>query len=61
MYDANESELYWKGLPIRITMSERKKCAVNHKSLKECLTVACCGNAWRNNKLKLVVIRKAKK
>jgi hypothetical protein len=40
---------------------ERHKCAPEHKSSKECLMVMSYGNAFRNDKLKLVVIGKAQK
>jgi hypothetical protein len=58
---ADESRLYWKGLPTRTRTFERQKCATGHKSSKEHFTVMCCGNTSENHKLKLVPIGKAKK
>jgi hypothetical protein len=40
---------------------ERQKCAPRYILSKGCPAVMCCGNAFGNHKLKLVVIRKAKK
>jgi hypothetical protein len=51
---------YWKGLPTRTLSFERQKCAPGHKLSEEHLTVLCCGNVFRNHKLKLAVIGKAK-
>jgi hypothetical protein len=48
-------------LPTTTLVFEIQKCAPGHKSSKEHLAVICCGNASRNHKLKLVVIRKGKK
>jgi hypothetical protein len=58
---ANKSGLHWKSLPTRILPSEREKRAPRNKSSMESLTITRCGNSTENHKLKLAVIRKAKK
>jgi hypothetical protein len=47
-------------LPTGTLVSETQKCAPKYKSSKEGFMVICCGNAFRNQKLKLVAIVKAK-
>jgi hypothetical protein len=61
IYNTDESGLYWKGLLTGILTFEREKCAPRYKLSEECLMIMCCGNASGNDKVKLVVIRKAKK
>jgi hypothetical protein len=60
IYNADESGLYWKGLPTRTLAFERAKCAPEQKSSTERLMFMHCGNASRNQKMKLVVTGKAK-
>jgi hypothetical protein len=56
IYNADETILYWKGLPIRILTFKREKFAPGQKPSKEHLTVMHCGNASGNQKIKLEVI-----
>jgi hypothetical protein len=51
---------YWKCLPTRTLAFKGQMSVPGHKSSKGHLVVLCCGNAFRNYKLKLVVIEKAK-
>jgi hypothetical protein len=37
IFNAEEAELYWKGLPTRTPAHNRQKCAVGCNSLKEYL------------------------
>jgi hypothetical protein len=61
IYKADESGLYWKGLPTRTLAYEREKWASRHKSSKEHLVIMCCGNASGYHKLEFVATEKAKK
>ncbi|XP_039964097.1 jerky protein homolog isoform X2 [Bactrocera tryoni] len=56
LYNADESDLFWKLLPEKMYVSSMEKRAPGVKSEK----LLCCSNATGSHKLKLLVIGKAK-
>uniref|UniRef100_A0A2I3GC45 JRK like n=1 Tax=Nomascus leucogenys TaxID=61853 RepID=A0A2I3GC45_NOMLE len=61
IYNADETGLFWKCLPSRISIIKGKCTVPGHKSIEERVTIMCCANATGLHKLKLCVVGKAKK
>ncbi|XP_022172011.1 jerky protein homolog-like [Myzus persicae] len=61
VYNADESGLFWKMLPLKTLAAQSEKSAPGHKSSKERLTIMTCSNTTGSHKIKLTVIGKAKK
>lgn len=60
IYNADESALYWKMLPEKTLVRSQEKTAPGRKINKERVTFLACCNADGSQKLKLLVIGKAK-
>lgn len=60
IYNADESALYWKMLPEKTLVRSQEKTAPGRKISKERITFLACCNADGSQKLKLLVIGKAK-
>lgn len=60
IYNADESALYWKMLPEKTLVRSQEKTAPGRKISKERVTFLACCNADGSQKLKLLVIGKAK-
>jgi hypothetical protein len=57
---ADESGLYWKDLPSRVSIFLKERLVPRNKLSKECLIIMCFIIASVNHKVKFVVIGKAK-
>lgn len=60
IYNADETGLYWKGLPTRSLVFKAESNAPGYKMCKDRLTVLFCANSTGNHKLKPLVIGKSK-
>ncbi|XP_030760813.1 jerky protein homolog-like [Sitophilus oryzae] len=60
IYNADESALYWKMLPEKTLVRSQEKTAPGRKISKERVTFLVCCNADGSQKLKLLVVGKAK-
>jgi hypothetical protein len=61
IYNADESGLFWKVLPMKTLVHEKEKSAPGRKISKERITFMPCANASGSHKLKLLVLGKANK
>lgn len=61
IYNADESGLYWKGLPDKTLVGPEEKTAPGRKMNKERVTFLVCCNATGTHRLKLLVLGKSKK
>lgn len=61
VYNADETEIFWKSLPRKSLASRRKESAPGHKVTKDRVTAMVCPNADGTHSLPLLVIGKAKR
>lgn len=60
IYNADETGLYWKCLPLKTLATAGEKSAAGFKQNKERITILTCSNASGQHRLKLLVIGKSK-
>ena len=61
LYNADETDLYWKMLPANTYVLSTEKSAPGRKTEKQKITVLFCTNAEGDHKLKPLIIGKSKK
>lgn len=60
IYNADETELYWRAMPTRTLAGGNETSAPGYKKNKDRITVLCGANASGDHKLKLAVVGKSK-
>uniref|UniRef100_UPI00358E44AC tigger transposable element-derived protein 1-like n=1 Tax=Myxine glutinosa TaxID=7769 RepID=UPI00358E44AC len=59
VFNADETELFWKRMPPRTFLSKQERCAPGFKAAKDCVTLLLCGNAAGDFLVKPMLIYRA--